>query len=126
MEDLSADNPILICKIIFSEYGLPKKIISDSGGNFISHKFKTFCQSMNIEQVFFSSYHHQCNGQVEACIKCIKQTCRKCFDTKSDPHIDLLQIRSIPSGPGLPNHTTLLFNHPIRGKMPKLIDHQLV
>ena len=39
-EDLSADSLILTCKVIFAEYGLPKKIMSDSGGSFISDKFK--------------------------------------------------------------------------------------
>ena len=33
MEDISADSLILTCKISFSEYDLPKKIMSDSGGN---------------------------------------------------------------------------------------------
>ena len=40
MKDPSADRLMLACKIIFSEYGLPKKIMSDTGGNFISDKFK--------------------------------------------------------------------------------------
>ena len=39
--DLSADRLISTCKIIFAEYGIPKKIMSDSDGNFISDKFKT-------------------------------------------------------------------------------------
>ena len=34
-EDFSADSLILTCKVIFADYGLPKKIMSDSGGNFI-------------------------------------------------------------------------------------------
>ena len=38
-EDLSADSLILVCKFIFAGYGLPKKIMSDSGGNLISDKF---------------------------------------------------------------------------------------
>ena len=46
-------------------FRLPKKIISDAGGNFISDKFRQFCKSMNIEQVTSSSYHHQSNSQVE-------------------------------------------------------------
>ena len=40
MKDLLADSLILECKIIFSEYGLPKKIMSDAGSNFISDTFK--------------------------------------------------------------------------------------
>ena len=50
--------------------------MSDLGGNFISDKFKTFYQNVNIEQVV-SSYHHQSNEQVEACFKFMKCTIRK-------------------------------------------------
>ena len=49
-EDMSVDNLILACKVICSEFGLSKKIMSDVGGNFISDKFKQFCKKMNIEQ----------------------------------------------------------------------------
>ena len=68
-EDLTADSLILTCTVIFAEYGLPKKIMSDSGSHLISEKFKTFCKSHKIEQVFSPSCHHHSNGQVEACIK---------------------------------------------------------
>ena len=81
-EDLSADSLILTCKVIFAEYGLPKKIMSDSGRNFVSDKFRTFCKSLKIQQAFSSSYHHQSNGQVEACIKLVKHTLKKCFESK--------------------------------------------
>ena len=35
-QDISADSLILTCKIVFSEYSLPRKIMSDAGSNFIS------------------------------------------------------------------------------------------
>ena len=92
--------------------------MSDSRGNLISDKFKTFCRSLNIEQAFSSSYHQQSNGQVEPCIKLIKQTLKKCLDTKSDPHIALLQIKSTPLWLRLPGLATLSFNPPIRGIIP--------
>ena len=107
-----------MCKVIFAEYRLPKKIMSHSGDNFVSDKFKTFCKSVNIKQGFSLSYHHQSNGEVEVCIKFVKCTFKKCFDTKGDPHIALLQIRMTTLGPGLPWPATILFNHPIRGIMP--------
>ena len=73
-KDLSADSLILVCKIFFAENGMLKKIMPDSGSNFISDKFKTFCKSLNIDQAFSSSYYHQSNGQVDACITFIKHT----------------------------------------------------
>ena len=54
---------------------------------------------------------------MEACIRFIKWTTKKCIDTKSDTHTPLLQIRSPPLWPGLPNPTTLLFNNAIQGIM---------
>ena len=61
-EDPSADSLIITCTIIFSEYGLPKKIMSDIGGNFVSDKFKQFCKNLNIDQATSSLYHHKSNS----------------------------------------------------------------
>ena len=74
MEGLSAENLIATIKIIFAEYGIPCKLMSDTGSNFISEKFKGFCSSLNIDQAVSSLIHHHSNGQVEACIKLIKHT----------------------------------------------------
>ena len=58
IKDLSADSLILAFRIIFLEYGLPKKIMSDAGANFISDKFKKFCTYLSIKQAVSSSYPH--------------------------------------------------------------------
>ena len=73
--------------------------MSDAGGNFISDKFRQFCKYMNIEQVTSSSYQHQSNGQVEAHIKFVKCTMKKCIETNDDIHIALLQRRANPLDP---------------------------
>ena len=72
LEGLSADNLINMVKTIFAKYGIPHKLMSDVGINFISDKFHQFCKSVNIEQATSSAYHHQRKGQVEACIKIVK------------------------------------------------------
>ena len=59
-------------KVIFAEYGIPCKLMSDASTNFISDRFRKFCSSPNIEQAVPSAYHHESNGQVEACITFIK------------------------------------------------------
>ena len=68
MEGLSAENLIARVKGIFAEYGIPHRLMSDAGSNFVSEKFKSFCSSLNIEQEVSSSYHHQSNRKVDACI----------------------------------------------------------
>ena len=118
MDNLSADSLISAFKVIIAEYGIPKRVMSDAGGNFMAEKFKIFCNSLNIEQAISSSYHHQSNGQVEACMKFIKYTIKKCHESGNHVHVALLQIRPMPLGQSLPSPVTMLFNHPARGIMP--------
>ena len=61
-DGLSAGNLIRAVKIVFAEFGLPKKLVSDVGMNFISDKLRQLCRQCNIEQAITSSYHHQSNG----------------------------------------------------------------
>ena len=58
MDGLSADSLILIYQIIFEEYILSKKIISDVDAYSVSEKFKEFCRNLNIEQAVSLSYQH--------------------------------------------------------------------
>ena len=101
MEGLSAENLITTVKIIFAEYVIPHRLMSDAGSNFVSEKFRSFCSSLNIEQAVSLLYHHQSNGQVEACIKFTKCTYKKCSDSGGDVHMVLIQTRTTPLGQGL-------------------------
>ena len=92
LEGLSVDNLIKTAKAIFPEYGIPHELTSDMGANFVSDQFWQFCKSVNIEQVTSSAYHHQSNGQVEACIKFIKCMFKKCTDSGRNINMALLQI----------------------------------
>ena len=74
LEGLSTEKLMTTAKVIFAEYDIPCKLMSDTGTNFISDRFRKFCSSLNIEQAVSSAYHHQNNGQDEACIKFIKCT----------------------------------------------------
>ena len=121
IEGLAAESLIAAVKVIFAEYSTLHRLMSYAGGNFISEKLKYFCNSLNIKLVVLSLYHHQSNGQVDACIKFIKCTIKKCSESGGNIHMALLQIRTTPLGQGLPSPETLLFNHPVCSIMP-LID----
>ena len=100
-EGLSADNLTNAVKIIFAEYGIPHKLMSDTGTNFISDRFQKICRTINIELATLLANQHQSNGQVEACIKFIKWTFEKCAKSGRDIHMALLQIHITLLGPGL-------------------------
>ena len=60
------DNLIKTCKVIFTECGLPCKIVSDVSTNFISEKVEKLNEKLCIEHALTSSQNHQSNGQTEA------------------------------------------------------------
>ena len=71
LQGLLAEHLINAVTAIFAKYGIPCKIMSDAGTNFVSERLRQFCQSINVDQAVSLAYHHQSNGQVEACIKLI-------------------------------------------------------
>ena len=113
LEGLLGENLTNAVKIMFMEYGIPQKIMSDTGTNFVSDRFLQFCKTINVEQAISSTYHHQSNRQVEACIKLIKPTFKKCAESSRDINMALLHIHTTPLGPGLLSLATLLFNRQV-------------
>ena len=89
-DGLSADNLIGVVKIVFAEFGFPKKIVSDANTNFISDKFRQFCRQLNIQQAITLSYYPKRNGQVKACIKFLKCTIKMHLDNYDDINLVLL------------------------------------
>ena len=70
---LSADDLIRVAKVVFHRiWVIPTKTVVDAGTNFIADCFQQFGRQLNINQAITSSYHHQSNGQVKACIKFVK------------------------------------------------------
>ena len=67
-----------------------------------------------------SFYHCQSTGQLEAYIKYVKCTTKKCRQTNNDVNFALLQIRSTLEGPGILSPATLLFNRLIRALLPQI------
>lgn len=50
---------------IFTVYGVPAKIISDNGPQFISKAFKEFIDKYNVKHILTSTYHAQSNAKDE-------------------------------------------------------------
>ena len=71
---MSTDSLIPACKVIFSDYGLAKKIMSDAGCNSISDKFKQFCKKYEHITSYIITVTSPKQWKVEACIKFIKHT----------------------------------------------------
>ena len=55
---------------LIAVFGAPAKLLSDWGANFMSALVEELCAAFGIQKCQTTSYHAQCNGQVE----CFHQT----------------------------------------------------
>lgn len=61
----SSEETLSCVKKFVSTYGLPRRLISDRGTCFTSHRFEEFCSSQGIRHILTSTRHPQVNGKVK-------------------------------------------------------------
>ena len=64
-------------KGIYSEFGLPKRVLTDNGSCFKSRDFTEFHAKLDIKVEHSSAYNHQSVGSVECMVQTMKQILRK-------------------------------------------------
>jgi transposase InsO family protein len=52
-------------KNVILVYGIPNKIVTDHGANFMSNMFKRICKLFKIEKINTTAYHPESNGALE-------------------------------------------------------------
>ena len=79
-------------KSLFSRHGIPETVRSDNGPQFSSQEFAQFASSYEFNHITSSPRFPQSNGQVERCVKTVKQMLQK----SKDPQMALLSYRTTP------------------------------
>lgn len=100
LKDLTPSTLIDCCKINFARHGIPARVCTDNGTNFISQEFKTFCLKWDIEHVSSSPHHQQGNGKAEAAVKIAKTLIKKAQDSHEDFWYSLLYFRNVTNKMG--------------------------
>ena len=72
MKKTTASNTIEIMRTVFSEYGIPSRIVSDNGPQFTAEEYKTFLRENGIQQILSSPYHPRTNGLAERFVQTFK------------------------------------------------------
>ena len=73
MSQIIASQTIEKLRLIFAVHGLPKKVVSDNGPTFTSHKFQEFMERNGIVHVKAAPYHPLSNGLAEREVRSFKQ-----------------------------------------------------
>ncbi|XP_054290024.1 uncharacterized protein K02A2.6-like [Macrosteles quadrilineatus] len=96
MSTTTADSVTAGLTQIFRSHGLPKKLHSDNGPPFDSHKFSTFTERYKIEHITSSPYYPKSNGMVERAIQTLKSMLSKTLKTKGDPNLAIIDYNNTP------------------------------
>lgn len=92
---------IKVLQGVFSDYGVPEKLISDNASQFTCSEFGEFCSDNQIKHSTSSPLHSSGNGQVERTIGTVKAMIKKCVHQGRSWEEGLLAIRNTPVGSGL-------------------------
>ena len=86
---------------LFSQYGNPKSLTTDSGPPFSSEVFAQFMSTQRVEHITSSPHYPKCNGFIERQVKTMKTALATA--TTSGKTLDdvLLSLRSSPIGSNL-------------------------
>ena len=74
MKSTSTYNTINVLRSWFSQFGLPKQIVTDNGPQFVSKEFAEFSLGNGINHITSPAYHQQSNGAAERSVQTMKKS----------------------------------------------------
>ena len=119
LRNISSASCIDALKSVFSEFGYPQHIHSDSGRQYSSQEFKSFVREFNMKHTMSSPYYHESNGKAECYVGIVKRMLKKC-DNIYDA---LLAYRSTPLCNSRHRPYELLFNRRMKDNVISLPVH---
>jgi len=109
---------VRVMKGVFSEYGIPRKVVSDNGGHFTAYECERFAKLYDFEFVLSSPDYPRGHGLIERHIQTVKKCMKKCDNSGSDFELAMLNLRATPLAHNLPSPAELLGNRKLRTRLP--------
>jgi len=106
-----------VTKSIFSEFGIPERVVSDNGPHYASASYKEFTTTWGISHITSSPRYPRSNGLVERQIRTVKNIFKKAKQSGQDMMLALLCLRSTPLDHKLGSPAELLYGHKIRSPL---------
>ena len=118
MNDLTTSNMLIsTMKQIFSEHGIPSRVVSDNGPQYSSEAFKEFAQQWQFDHITSSPKFPKSNSFIERQIQTIKRAIIKAKQAGRDPNLAILCLRTTPINHNLLSPAELLNNRILRSNL---------
>ena len=120
----SSNRVVSATKQLFSEMGIPEKIISDNGPHFSSSCYTQFASEWKFYHTTSSPNYPRSNGFVERQIQTVG-ILQKCYQSKGDLDMGLLCLRTTPVDHQIKSPAELLFGRKLKSNLPGKIPNTL-
>jgi len=124
LPDKTASSVVAMLKSLFAIYGIPITLFADNMP-FASQLMQQFASNWNFEIVTSSPGYARSNGQSERCVQTIKLLFKKAEESRTDPHIALLNYRAAPLSGSDKSPAELFMSRKLRTKLP-VVSSQLI
>ncbi|CAC5362482.1 unnamed protein product [Mytilus coruscus] len=119
LENIRASCVITHMKSVFARHGIPSKVRSDSGSQYVSDEFRQFAESWGFTHTVSSPHYQQSNGLAERFVQSVKKMLSKSKQDGKDPFIAMLKYRNTPLE-NLDSPAQLLMNRRLRTTIPTI------
>ena len=96
LQNPQSETVINKCKKVFSQFGIPKELITDNDPQFSSHKFRSSSKTWDILHKTVSPHYHQSNSLAERFIQTVKRTPNEAKLNSEDHFLEMLSLNSQP------------------------------
>ena len=118
MNGLTTSNMVIsTMKQVFSEHGIPSRIVSGNGPQYSSEAFKEFAQQWQFDHIKSSPKFPKSNGFIERQIQTIKRALIKAKNAGRDPNLAMLYLRTTPINHYFPSPAETLNNPILRSNL---------
>ena len=73
MTSITTEKTINELRPIYAQHGLPEKVVSDNGPQFVSNVSAEFMHKNGIKHILTPPYHPQSNGSTERAVRIVKE-----------------------------------------------------
>ena len=106
--DATSNNVIRTLKQIFSEHGVPTKLISDHGTQYTSEAFVNFAKDWSFDHSTSSPRYPKSNRFIARHVLTVKAVLIKARQARTDPDLQLLYLCTAPISSNLPSPLEIL------------------
>ncbi|XP_029656176.1 uncharacterized protein LOC115230085 [Octopus sinensis] len=121
VKDLTAKTITTVARGLLAEQGIPEQIICDKGTQFTSQEFKKLADEYGFNITTSSPHYPKGHGFIERQVQTVKRTLVKCRETKEDPHLALLSLRTTPLRADMKSPAELLNGRKYKTTLPTKI-----